>query len=102
MSFEKLQRWLKNYNKFKAPLDVDLTVDDCIRNLQKIKEVSKTNPEDHTEELSISLGKVQNSLLELANLFNLNLDVMLRDKFKFLDSGSANAPKHAVTVQKSE
>ncbi|OLS14787.1 MAG: hypothetical protein RBG13Loki_1546 [Promethearchaeota archaeon CR_4] len=67
-----------------------------------MKEVGKKKPEDHTEELSLALGKVQNNLLELANQFNLNLDVILRDKFKFLDSGSSNTNKSTVTVHKSE
>ncbi len=103
VSLEKLQTWLKNSNKFKPPLDIDQTADEFIQNLKKLKEIAKKttgNPGDTVNEISMLLGKMEISLVELANRFNLNIDNLLRDKFKLLDSGSKTPPKHPVTIEK--
>ncbi len=87
MSIEKLQTWLKNSNKFKPPLDVDSAVEEFIQNLKKLKEVARRATVDSRDEISTLLGKMLISTVEVANKFDLNIDTLLKDKFKLLDAG---------------
>ncbi len=87
MSIEKLQTWLKNSNKFKPPLDMDKAVDESIQNLKKLKEDARRATADNKDEISTLLGKMLISIVEIANKFDLNIDTLLKDKFKLLDVG---------------
>ncbi len=100
MSIEKLQTWLKNSNKFKAPLDLNNAVEGFIQNLKKLKEMAPKA--DNKDEVSTLLGKMIISIVEIANKFDLNIDTLLKDKFKLLDGGAAGAPKNPLPPRKTE
>ncbi len=102
MSIEKLQTWLKNSNKFKPALDMDKIVDEFIQNLKKLKEDARRATAGNKDEISTLLGKMLISIVEIANKFDLNIDTLLKDKFKLLDAGASGAPKHPLPPRKTE
>ncbi len=102
MSIEKLQTWLKNSNKFKPPLDMNNAVEVFIQNLKKLKEVANRAMSDSRDEISTLLGKMVISLVEFANKFDLNIDTLLKDKFKLLDGGASGAPKNPLPPRKTD
>ncbi|HMF31326.1 MAG TPA: hypothetical protein VKK79_07930 [Candidatus Lokiarchaeia archaeon] len=87
MSFEKLQVWLKNKDKFNPPLDLDDAVEEIYKNLTQFKDLANEDVETHKDLLITLLGKTQMKLLEFCNQIDVDMDQILKDKFKLLDSG---------------
>ncbi len=81
---------------------MDKIVDEFIQNLKKLKEDARRATAGNKDEISTLLGKMLISIVEIANKFDLNIDTLLKDKFKLLDAGASGAPKHPLPPRKTE
>jgi hypothetical protein len=87
VSFEKLQVWLKNKNKFNPPLDLGDAVTEFTNDLAQFKDLASEDIDMHKDLLVTLLGKCQMKLLEFCNYIDVRMDQLLKEKFNLLDSG---------------